>query len=239
MNFCDPFPQCRDEKDICICALISSSLIFKNLSPDDLHLISQMSSNKLFKKGEILFKEDDLCNFLHVLVSGKVKLYKSNASRELVLKIYEGPASFSEAPVFDEIPYHNASAQALTDANLILINKDPFKNMAANNPTLASNLFSQFSNRIRTIDKQIESLNLKSVEARLANYILELIPKREGNIMVLRLQVSKTMLAAKLGTVIETLSRAFRNLKNQNLILMQDDAIEILDYERLEELAQS
>jgi CRP-like cAMP-binding protein len=238
MSFYDRIEPYVENHEIFTTAICASP-IFKNLSQENFQKIFEISMFKKIKKNEILFKENDKCIFLHILISGKIKLFMSKDKRELVLKIFDGPCSFSEAPVFDEIDYHNASAQALLDSDLLLIEKDTFKQIAANTPILASNIFSVLSTRIRTIDKQLESLNLKSVEARLANYILELIPKREGNIMVLRLPVPKTMLAAKLGTVIETLSRAFRNLKKQNLIKMQDDALEILDYEKLEEIAQS
>jgi CRP/FNR family transcriptional regulator len=52
------------------------------------------------------------------------------------------------------------------------------------------------------------------------------------------LPISKSQLASNLGTVSETLSRTLRKLADDDLILVQGRRVEILDVERLEELAE-
>jgi CRP/FNR family transcriptional regulator len=56
---------------------------------------------------------------------------------------------------------------------------------------------------------------------------------------VVTLPVSKTQLASNLGTVSETLSRTFRKLVDEEIILVNGKQIEILDADRLFDLANS
>lgn len=239
VGLCDlPIP-CKENRERCICSITKNVPTFKNLSREDLHQITEISSLKNFRKDEIIFFEDQACKNLYLLLNGKVKIYKTNDSRELILRIIENNMIFAEAPVFDEVPFYNASAAALEDSEVLMFDKEKFQEIAFNKPELVKNLLSLFSSRIRNLDKQIEYLNLKGVESRLANYLLELKPINSDGECLLELPVSKTMLASMLGTVIETLSRSLKNFKTKGLISVDENQIRILDYEKLEELAQN
>ena len=234
---CKDGSPCIENRERCICALTTHVPTFKDLSKEELHKITTISSIKLFQKDEIIFFENQICNYLFLLLNGKVKIYKTNESRELILRILEAPVIFAEAPVYDSIPYYNASAIALEDSEVLMVNKEKFKQLSIENPTLILNMLSLFSSRIRTLDNQLENLNLKSVDARLANYLLELKPANAGDMGLVKLPVSKTTLASILGTVIETLSRTFKAFKKAGLVEVEDSNVKILDYEKLEELA--
>jgi CRP/FNR family transcriptional regulator len=53
------------------------------------------------------------------------------------------------------------------------------------------------------------------------------------------LPISKSQLASNLGTVSETLSRTLRKLSDDALIQVQGKVIDILDRDRMEDLASS
>ena len=69
----------------------------------------------------------------------------------------------------------------------------------------------------------------------MARYLIEL--SQNGKKMTVTLPVSKSQLASNLGTVSETLSRSLRKLTDEDLINVNGKTFEILDMERLEELA--
>ena len=102
------------------------------------------------------------------------------------------------------------------------------------------------------LNRRVEEL-LLPVPARLARYLLTLAdaqleppagrPAAAGepaSPRVVKLPTSKRELAARLGTVPETLSRTFDRLKRAGVIRMSGDheLIEILDFEQLHRLAQ-
>jgi CRP-like cAMP-binding protein len=99
------------------------------------------------------------------------------------------------------------------------------------------------------LNRRVEEL-LLPVPARLARYLLARADEQlepavagadEADVpRIIRLPVSKRELAARLGTVPETLSRTFDRFKRARVIRMSGDhrLIEILSFEQLRRLAQ-
>ena len=58
-----------------------------------------------------------------------------------------------------------------------------------------------------------------------------------GTKRTIELPISKSQLASNLGTVSETLSRTLRKLSEDDLISVSGKTVEIIDFDRLEELA--
>ena len=102
---------------------------------------------------------------------------------------------------------------------------------------LAMDMMAGMSAKLREFNQLIEQLALKEVPARLANILLDL-PARPGTDTVV-LKQTKRELAAQIGTVAETLSRALKKLRDMGLIEVDGSQITILDAEGLAELAES
>jgi CRP/FNR family transcriptional regulator len=86
----------------------------------------------------------------------------------------------------------------------------------------------------------IEELSLKEISSRVAKYLIDLSLKhpREGKVSKeVELDLSKTQLALKLGTISETLSRTLAKMKTKGMIDVQKNRILILDREALEQVA--
>jgi len=107
------------------------------------------------------------------------------------------------------------------------------------------NLLAAMAHLLGLLYRRVEEL-LLPVPARLARYLLaradeQLDPVAGGDVpRVIRLPIRKRELAARLGTVPETLSRTFDRFKRAQVIRMSNDhrLIEILSFEKLHRLAQ-
>lgn len=102
---------------------------------------------------------------------------------------------------------------------------------------------SQHSRRLVSV---IEDLSFKDVPQRLAAYLLNLrdvSAQTSGDLSksidFVTLDITKTQLAAALGTIPATLSRAFYRLSSEGIITVNGAQIEVLDRDRLQELSQS
>ena len=100
------------------------------------------------------------------------------------------------------------------------------------NPSIALNMLAVLSMRLRRFASQIESLSLKEVPVRLANYLIYL-SKEQGNNEAVELDISKGQLASLLGTIPETLSRIFAKMTEEGLIRVNGRTISLLDIEAL------
>jgi len=220
--------------------LLKKSPLFAGLKEEDLRRIRTISTLRQVHKRELLFSDGQDAKGFYVIFSGKVKLYKiSPEGKEQILHIVSAPDSFAEAALFHEGNYP-AFAEALTDCQLLYIPKREFIQLIEQNPQLSINMIVSLSQYLRRFAALIEELSLKEVSSRIAKYLLDLSIKasKEGkNPKEVELDLSKSQLASKLGTISETLSRTFGKMKARGMIDVERNKILILDRKSLEEIA--
>ncbi len=169
-----------------------------------------------------------------------MKLYKiSPEGKEQILHVVSAPDAFAEAALYLEGTYP-AFAEALDDCQLLFFPKRDFTQLIEKNPQLGINMIVSLSHFLRKFVVLIEELSLKEVSSRIAKYLMDLSIRssQEGkNPKEVELDLTKTQLASKLGTISETLSRTLAKMKSKGIIEVKRNKITILDREALEELA--
>ena len=214
--------------------------LFAGLKEEDLKRIRAIASLKKVQKKEILFSDGEEARGFYVILSGKIKLYKvSVEGKEQILHIVSAPDAFAEAALFLEGSYP-AFAEALTDCQLLFFPKRDFIRLIEKNPQLSLNMIVTLSHYLKRFASLIEELSLKEVSSRVAKYLIDLQMKstKEGKSpKEVELDLSKTQLALKLGTISETLSRTLGKMKAKGIIDVKRNKILILNRETLEELA--
>jgi CRP-like cAMP-binding protein len=214
--------------------------LFAGLKEDDLKRIRAIASLRQIKKKEVLFSDGEEAKGFYVILSGKVKLFKvSPEGKEQILHIVSAPDAFAEAALFLEGTYP-AFAEAMTDSQLLYFPKRDFIQLIEKNPQLSINIIVTLSHFLKRFASLIEELSLKEVSSRVAKYVVDLSIKssKEGKSpKEVELDLSKTQLALKLGTISETLSRTLAKMKAKRIIDVKKNKIVILNREALEELA--
>ncbi|MGQ9637778.1 MAG: Crp/Fnr family transcriptional regulator [Thermodesulfobacteriota bacterium] len=199
--------------------------------------IRAISVPKKMTKKEIIFSEGEEAKGFYIILAGKVKLFKiSPEGKEQILHVVSAPDAFAEAALFLGGTYP-AFAEALTDGQLLFISGKEFNQLIERNPKLSINMIVSLSHFLKKFTSLIEELSLKEVSSRLAKYILELSSGGDKDLKEVELDVTKTQLASKLGTVSETLSRTLGKMKAKGIIDVKRNKINILDLKSLEELA--
>jgi CRP/FNR family transcriptional regulator len=220
--------------------LLKRCPLFAGLKEGDLTMIRTIAKPRQVIRKEILFGDGEEAKGFYVLLSGKVKLYKiSREGKEQILHIVSAPDAFAEAALFLEGSYP-AFAEALIDSQLLFFPKRDFIELIERNPQLSINMIVSLSHFLRKFASLIEELSLKEVSSRIAKYMIDLSIKlsKEGkNPKEVELDLSKTQLASKLGTISETLSRTLSKMKAKGMIDVKKNKIIILNRNMLEELA--
>jgi CRP/FNR family transcriptional regulator len=214
--------------------------LFAGLKEEDLRKIRMIASPRQIGKKEVLFSDGEEAKGFYVILSGKIKLYKiSSEGKEQILHVVSAPDAFAEAALFLEGSYP-AFAEALIDSQLLFFPKRDFIQLIEKNPQLSINMIVSLSHFLRRFASLIEELSLKEVSSRIAKYLIDLSIKsaKEGRVpKAVELDLSKTQLASKLGTISETLSRTLAKMKAKGIIDVEKNKISILNREALEELA--
>ncbi len=217
--------------------IIADTPLFKGLPDDQIQGLFRIILEKKFSKGAIIFTEGDPGTGFYIVADGVVKVFKaSSEGKEQILHILSTGEPFGEVAVLMGQAYP-ASAQALTQVQLLYVPRKAFVDLIHDNPTLALNIIAILSLRLHQFTVQVENLSLKEVPGRLASYLIYLSREQETDASV-TLTISKGQLASLLGTIPETLSRIFAKMSEQNLIEVDGRTIHFLDYEGLSELSQ-
>jgi CRP/FNR family transcriptional regulator len=212
--------------------------LFEGLPREHHQDLSAIVSEKTFSRGQIIFSEGDDAQGFYVVNTGRVKIFKlSMEGREQILHIIEPREPFGEVPVFTGQRFP-ANAEAMEKSLVFLFPRAAFVDLIKRNPSLSLNMLAILSKRLHQFTALIDDLSLKEVPGRLAAYLLYLSDQKQKT-EDLMLDITKTQLAALLGTIPETLSRILGKLGRQGLIDIEGSRIRILDRETLENLVEA
>lgn len=221
---------------------LRKSLLFAGLDEEHLLQVAAITHRRSFVKGETIFAEGEPATGFYLLARGGIKLCKiSPDGREKVLHFVHPGETFAEAAFFGDGRYP-AEARSVDAGELLMFPKDGFMGLLERNPQFALNLIISLSLLLRRFARQIEELSFAEVPNRLAAYLIELTERKSTNYqgkIYLDLEVKKGELASRLGTVSETLSRAFRKLKEDAILEVDGSRVVVLDMPALAKLANA
>ena len=209
--------------------------LLSRLGDDEIRALLDASLTEHLPAGSQVFSPLDQADSFYVILKGRAKVYKiSPKGDEQILHIYGPGKTFGEAAMWAGINYP-AHAEVLEETTLLVVRRLVLKQLITGNPETAMAMMAGMSTKLREFNQLIEQLSLREVPARLANVLLEL-PARAGTDTVV-LKQSKRQLAAQIGTIAETLSRALKKLSASGFIEVNGPEITILDPDGLAELA--
>ena len=219
-----------------LAAFLRQTILFDGVTAAQLVELAAIAIPQSYIKEESLFHRGESGRGFFIVQSGRIKVFKlSKDGREQILHIFGEFDHFAEVPVLDGKPYP-ASATAIEAATVLFFPRQPFLKLLQQQPDLAINLLKSFARHLRHFSNLVDNLTLREVPARLASYLLHL-SQQTNSAETITLDLSKGQLAARLGTIPETLSRIFAKLKRQGILNVQGMQIQILDLEGLRELA--
>lgn len=210
-------------------------LIFQGLSSEQLIPLAQIAQLQTFEKNEAIFHQGSEATGFFIVQTGRVKVFKIAANgKERILHLLNVYNYFAEVPALDGKSFP-ASAIALEYTELIFFPRLAFLNLLHQYPAIAISMLMSLANHSRNLSQMVEELSFKDVPQRLSAYLLDLSEKANGA-NIITLDITKTQLAATLGTISATLSRAFHSLSDEGLIAINGSQIELLDCDRLQDL---
>jgi CRP/FNR family transcriptional regulator len=230
---------------------LRAAQLFAQLDDEQLAKVAAIARPVLLPADSTLFLQGDAAAAFYLLAEGRLKVFKLlRDGRTATIRHVEAGQTFAEAALFHEA--YPSSTETLTDCRLYRFGTQEMLDLLLAEPQVAVSLLAAMAHLLGLLNRRVEEL-LLPVPARLARYLLGLAdaqleppaarPAAGGepaSPRVVKLPTSKRELAARLGTVPETLSRTFDRLKRADVIRMSGDhqLIEILSFEKLHRLAQ-
>jgi CRP/FNR family transcriptional regulator, dissimilatory nitrate respiration regulator len=207
--------------------------LLTGLPAQELSEIASFCVVKALKKEEYLFHENDISHGFYIVQSGAVNVHRVNASgKEQVIHIYRAGESFAEGTLAADSGFPG-EARALEPSMVVLVQKASFLMLLRRQPELALRVVDAMNVQLRMAIAQIESLTLKDVETRLADWLIQRCPDPSSDAPAkIELKMTKRTLAAELGTVSETLSRTLGKFRDQQLLCVNGKSVTLLSPSR-------
>ena len=213
--------------------------LFARLSDASLAAVASRVVMKDVPQNTILFRKDEPCRGLYVVVAGAVRVYRSNRQgREQVLHTQGPGQAIAEVPLFDGGPYP-ASARAAEPSRVLFLSLEDFQYLYRTDPEVADSVIRELGRRLRRMVGLVEKISLRDVPARVALTLLEFAGAQGASHDGAEFSLPRTQeeLAAELATTRESVARALARLRREGAIDQQGARVRIRDLARLEEVA--
>lgn len=240
--------------DPAVIADLRRSVLFHGLDEESLSQLAAVARPVTLPAEQTVFAQGDPAAAFFLLTEGAVKVFKLfRDGRTATIRHVRAGETFGESVLFHDT--YPSSTETMEDSRLYRFDTAEFRALLLGHPALGLSLLGAMARLMVMLNRRVEEL-LLPVPARLARYLLELADEQvdapagwdpsagagrmaEGP-RVVKLPTSKRELAARLGTVPETLSRTFDRQKRADVIRMSGggELIEILDFAALRRLAQ-
>jgi CRP/FNR family transcriptional regulator len=226
---------------------LRASVLFGGLDDESLDQLAAIARPVGIEAESTVFAQGDPATAFFLLAEGRVKVFKLfRDGRTATIRHVEPGETFGESVLFHDT--YPSSTETMDDCRLYRFDTSEFRALLLEQPRLSLSVLGAMARLMMLLNRRVEEL-LLPVPARLARYLLELAEEQldapvTGSASdvprVVKLPTSKRQLAARIGTVPETLSRAFDRQKRANVIRMSGggELIEILDFAALRRLAQ-
>ena len=174
-----------------------------------------MGAPMSFARNTEIYGENEPAEYLYKLVSGTVRTSKIlNDGRRQIGEFYM-PGDIFGLEVGDD---HAFSAEAITDAKVIVIKRSAVEALAARDNDVARQLWTTTGRELQRMQEHILLL-IKSAQERVAGFLLEMA-ERIPSTNEVELPMSRQDIADYLGLTIETVSRTLTILENSAAIAL-------------------
>jgi CRP/FNR family transcriptional regulator len=214
---------------------LRSAPLFAGLTDDQLGALAAIARPVAVPAEAGIFLQGDVAEAFYLLAQGSVKILKAlRDGRTATIRHVRVGETFGESVLFNDT--YPAGAQTMEASRLYRFASGDFRRLMLAEPELGLRIIAAMAHLLVMLNQRVEEL-LLPVPARLARYLLELCSE-QGSPGRCRLAIAKRELAARLGTVPETLSRTLKRFERGGLIAEDGGDFEVLNRPALERLAQ-
>ncbi|MCF6244201.1 MAG: Crp/Fnr family transcriptional regulator [Sulfurovum sp.] len=198
--------------------------LFCGLSDVQLQDLQSDTIVKNYTKESILFYEGEKSPYIHILLEGRVKLYKTGPSgKEVYLHHAEAPCVIAMGPALEGRSFP-ASCAFEVEGVVGTLALEKF-HMCLENLECTVAIIATMAGRMKDLERRLHTETIFSSEAKVADFILK------NAILFERLK--NTEIASILNMTPETFSRILTKFKKKNLIALAQHHITIIDEDAL------
>ncbi|MCA0175810.1 MAG: Crp/Fnr family transcriptional regulator [Proteobacteria bacterium] len=197
--------------------LIRRVPLFSLLTTEQAQAIADGVVKRRFRRGELVVEQGKKSNALYILLSGRARVLTADSrGREVILAVLEAGDYVGEMSLIDNQP-HSATVRCEVQSDMLILGRAEFARCLPENSSLSYAIMRGLVARLRSADRQIESLALLDVYGRVARALLDMAEEVDGQ-QVVRGKVSRQDMAKVVGASREMVSRVMKDLEERGVI---------------------
>lgn len=207
--------------------LIRRVPLFSMMTVDQAQGIADSVVKRRFRRGEIIVEHGRKTNALFILLTGRARVLTADSrGREVILAVLQSGDYVGEMSLIDNEP-HSATVRAEVQSDMLVLGRSEFTRCLPDSSSLSYAILRGLVQRLRSADRQIESLALLDVYGRVARTLLDMA-EDEGETKIIRSKVSRQDLAKVVGASREMVSRVMKDLEERGMVETQENGSVII-----------
>ncbi len=206
-----------------------------DIEADELEALLENSELHTLKSREWLFRQETPAQWLHIVISGTVRLVRSAGDgRMATIRCVERGGTLGELSMVSSAGVYLYSSEALRRTHVLSIPAARCREIMDRQPACRAEFMSRLALELTERLEDLALLTQGDAMARLVSYLLRQLPAgRSRSPKVVRLTIPKRWLAAQLAMTPETLSRLLAKLRDSGAINIDRQRLTVLDEHKL------
>jgi CRP/FNR family transcriptional regulator, dissimilatory nitrate respiration regulator len=219
-----PVPDINSQNSLERLEALVATELWCSLPESILWNVAASATVRTLSRGEILYSEQQEASALYVVVRGRLRSIRMNVEgREQVLSTELPGAILAAGALFGGEKFYSTLI-ADTPSQVLAIGRNEMRDLCHRYPELLWNLARMLAQKARSLAELVETLALRQVDQRVAQYLLTICQQRgigHQTTCLVELTLNRTEIAGRVGSTREVVSRAFTHLEKAGLIQIQ------------------
>lgn len=211
--------------------------IFSDLTDLELSKVNECKISMHYSAGETIFKQGSPCHDFVCVTSGLVKCFIEGEDDKKIIIGFVRPVEYIFSPGAYTDKRHHFTAIACEDTTVCLVSSDIFQELVKTNHDFANDFISKISSQAIHLCNQLTNLTHKQIPGRMADTLLRLsqvVYKSNPFTSCL----SRQDMADMCGMTKESVVRALKTFKDENIIAVDGNTIHLLNIPMLETISK-
>jgi len=198
--------------------------MFSALGESYLKELQDCTHIKHFTKDSIVFYEGDQSEYLHILMEGSVKLYKTSPKgSQIQINRFNAPGLIAEFACFEQQPFP-ATCEFVTNGAIGLLHFDKLYEYLSQ-PKFSLELIKSLTGKVMMLSALVHKETILSSEAKVADLMIKKVAVFN--------RLKNNEIASILNLTPETFSRIMTKFKKEGIISVEKHELTILNAEAL------
>ncbi len=204
------------------------------LTEDERRNLLSQTVRRRFRRGEVVFHDQDPGDTLHLIVKGHVAVRRSTPLGDEATLVILGPGDyFGELVLISADVRRNATVIALEATETLTIGRDGLNELRSRHQAIDRFLLDALTHEVRRLDTLLSEALYVPVDKRVLRRLLEVATKYGGQANGTVIPLTQEDLAGLAGTSRPSANKVLRAAEEAGLLRVGRAQIEILDLEGL------